>query len=97
LILRNLAVAATMTTLWLLADFVDVKIARLPSVEYELPILLVAVFVAFVSAGRSTWAKLPAPRRWVAIAGVAGILTAVWFAVSVAIVLQFHLLIGGGL
>ena len=95
--LRNLAVAATMTTLWLLADLVDVKIAQLPSFEYELPIVIATAFVGFVLASRNAWMELPPLRRWAAVVFAASILTAVWFAVSVAAVLQFHLLIGGTL
>ena len=97
MVLRNLAVAATMTALWLLADLVDVKVARLPPFEYELPIMIAAAFVVFIFSNRDAWRTLPSLQRWAAVAFAAGVLTAVWFAVSVAIVLQFHLLIGGGL
>jgi len=86
-----------MTTVWLIVDLVDVKVARLPSCPYELQIILATAFIAFIVTGRNAWSTLPSLRRWAAIAGVASILAVVWLAVSVAIVLQFHLLIGGHL
>jgi hypothetical protein len=83
--------------MWLIADLVDVKVARLPSFPYEIQIVLAAAFLAFVVTGRNAWSNLPPLQRWSAVAGVASILTVVWFAITVAIGLQFHLLIGGHL
>jgi hypothetical protein len=86
-----------MTAVWLIVDLVDVKVGRLPSFPFEIQIIVAAAFIAFVVASRNAWSKLPSLQRWAAVAGVASILTVVWFAISVVIVLQFHLLIGGQL
>jgi hypothetical protein len=86
-----------MTVVWLTADLIDVKIARLPSFPYETQIALAAAFIAFTVTGRNAWSELPPLQRWSAVAGVASILSVVWFAITVAIVLQFHLFIGGPL
>ncbi len=97
MIRRNLAVAVTMTAVWLVVDLVDVKVARLPSFPGELQIVLATTFIVFVLTNRNAWPQLSSLYRWPAVAGVASILTVVWFAISIAIVLSFHLRIGGTL
>lgn len=96
--IRNaFAFAISMTILWCLVVWVDLKVNRVPSVPYEAAAILLMVAAGLGFALRRAWPKLPPLRRAAAIVTVAVLLAVIWFAVSVLLVLKFLLLIGGHL
>jgi len=94
---RSLIFAATMTALWLFADWYDVKVARLPGFPYELQLILLLVFLGFVLILRSVGSGGSRLMRAASVGTLAAVLTAVWFAVTTVLLLQFHVLAGGHL
>jgi len=97
LIRRNAIAAASMTAIWLLAVFVDQKVVRLPGHEYELPAIVLAVFLVFAWVNRglvprhNLWLRVPC------VALIASALTAAWLPITILCAMQFHLLLGGTL
>jgi len=47
LLVSNIAVFVVLLFFWLIVDYIDVKIARVPSIQYDIVILLSAAWVLF--------------------------------------------------
>jgi hypothetical protein len=94
---NNLLVFSSYFLTWILIDFIDVKWRRFPSFEYELSFVLVFVLASFVWVNKSLVRKVRPSLRYLIISLIASIMTALWFALTVYMVIQFHMAIGGHL
>jgi len=97
MIIRNILVAAILTSIWLAADFYDVKVSKLPDFDYDLQLILLLVAMLFWISNRALWPELPIMKRNMAIIALSSAIAGLWFIVSAYLVLSFHLLIGGSL
>lgn len=97
MIKKNLLLAVMLTVIWLGIDLYDLKISRLPSFKYELPIALLFVLFLFFYVNKNLWLQLNPVLHYLSVGLFSSCLTGLWFIVSVYLVLEFHLLMGGTL
>jgi len=81
----------------MILDVIDVKIYRVPSYKFELQIGLSIVLISFTIVNKNFMKTKKMLIRIVGIVLISSIITCIWFVISVAIILQFHLSIGGHL
>ncbi len=94
---NNTIVALSYLCLWLIIDVVDVKLYRFKGFEHELVVGLSIVLISFIIANKNLFEKFNLFLRGCAIAAISIGLTALWFCITVGILLEFHLAIGGNL
>jgi hypothetical protein len=97
IIRNNIIVSLFFLFIYLIIDFVDVRIYRFEGFKYELFIALSVIFLSYVFTNKNLYSSGTLIFRVVIITFTSACLTVLWFIVSVFIVLQFHLLIGGNL
>ena len=81
---------------WLLVDFIDIKIAKVPRFKYSLPLTLFIIWLSF-SWGCKYLFAFKGVKKYMAIYSLSLIMTIAWFIVGSFSVIKFHLLIGGQL
>jgi len=94
---KNVIVAVIFLVLWMILDVIDVKICRIPSYKFELQIGLSMIFISFMIVNKNLMKTKKMLIRVIGIALISSIITSAWFIISVAILLQFHVSIGGHL
>lgn len=94
---KNVIVAVTFLVLWMILDVIDVKICRIPSYKFELQIGLSIIFISFMIVNKNLMKTKKMVIRVIGIALISSIITSAWFVISVVILLQFHMSIGGHL
>jgi len=97
IITKNFYIFISYFVLWILIDFIDVKLQKLPGFKYELQFALALVYASFLWVNRSLFYKFNVTLRCFFVATISFAFTALWFLVSVFSTLQFHLAIGGHL
>ena len=96
-LIKNVIVAVLFLVLWMILDVIDVKIYRIPSYKFELQAGLSIVLISFMIVNKNFMKTKKILIRIVGITLLSSIITSAWFVISVAIILQFHLSIGGHL
>ena len=94
---KNVIVAVIFLVLWMILDVIDVKIHRIPSYKFELQIGLSIVLISFMIVNKNFMKTKRMVIRLVGITLISSIITSAWFVIAVAMILQFHLAIGGHL
>ena len=94
---KNAIVAVLFLALWMVLDVIDVKIYKIPSYQFELQIGLSIVLISFMIVNKDLMKTKKMLVRIIGIALISSIITSAWFVISVAIILQFHMSIGGHL
>jgi hypothetical protein len=97
LIRQNALAAGTMTFIWLLGVVFDNMVARLPGHKFELPAIVLVVFVVFVWVNKSIVRARKPWQRACVIALIAAALTGAWLPATILCAMQLHLLLGGTL
>ena len=92
-----MVIAVAFLALWLVIDLIDVRIAKLPDFAYSLQITLMMVFSSFYCANQPLFPHFASTSRVLLNILSSAVITFVWFWISVLIVIQFHLAIGGTL
>ena len=95
-ILNYILVFISLIVIWLLIDFIDVKVGRVPDFKYSLHLILFVVWLSFSWISKDLF-ELEGIKKHLAIFSLSFITTAIWFVVGVFLVINFHLLIGGSL
>ena len=94
---NNVIVAVTFFVWWMIVDVIDVKFYKIPSYKFELQIFLSIIFLSFMIVNKNLMKTKKMLIRVIGIALISSIITSAWFVISVAMLLQFHLSIGGHL
>jgi predicted secreted protein len=94
---NNVIVAVTFFVWWMIVDVIDVKFYKIPSYKFELQIFLSIIFLSFMIVNKNLMKTKKMLIRVIGIALISSIITSAWFVISVVMLLQFHLSIGGHL
>jgi hypothetical protein len=98
--LKNMLVGFIFLAIWLIEDFVDVRFHWLTECRYVsviMPAILVLVFPSFAVANLGYYWERKAPAGIIALILIASLYTFIWFVISVVLMLESHIALGGDL
>jgi hypothetical protein len=92
----NVIVFVALLILWLVVDYIDVKVAKISDLQHD---TMITLGVAWVTFSWTNWRlfKLERSVKVLVIPSLSLALTGIWFIISAIVVVEFHLLIGGSL
>ena len=92
---NNIVIFFLYLGLWLIVDLIDVKLFKKPGHKYDLLMILGVVFLSFAFINRKLFLKLNPFLRWFSLFILSAGLTSLWFFLTVSVLIEFHVSIGG--
>jgi hypothetical protein len=97
ILINNLIIALSYLCVWLIIDIIDVKYVKISGHDYELVLILGVVLFSFILANKSLFKRMNPIFRSLSVLILSAVFTTIWFFISITILLEFHITIGGNL